>query len=128
MNELEYKLRVVRCDAALRIGLTFIKWASIAIIVWQLRLAIDSLAGKSTLANFGVFLVADLKANKVFSHIIMALLALGGVSFGVREKRLKRKVIKQSGDRIASLERRLDPKRTSSGLMIDGRSRPEDEP
>jgi hypothetical protein len=128
MKELEYKLRVQKCDAGLRLGLAAIKWVSICVIAWRLGLAVEALAGKATLADFSVFLIADLKANKVFSHIIMAALGLGGITYGARERRLRRKAIKQSGGRIAGLEKRLDPNRTSSGLMIDGRSRPEDEP
>jgi hypothetical protein len=91
-------------------------------------LAFEAFAGRSTLANFGIFLIADLKVNKVFSHIVLGLFGIGGVGYGVNERRLRRKVIKQSGGRIAKLEKRLDPKRTSSGLRVDGRSRPEDEP
>lgn len=128
MKEWEYRLRVQRCDAGLRIGLELIKWSAICIITWRLGLAVESLAGKATLANFGIFLIGDLKANKVFSHIVMAVFGLGGVGYGLRERGQKRKAIKQCGSRIARLETRLDPKRTSSGLTDDGSSRPEDEP
>jgi hypothetical protein len=128
MNDLEYKLRIHRSEVMMRIGHAAIKWGSLCFISWRLGLALEAFAGRSTLANFGIFLVADLKVNKVFSHIIMGLFGVGGVGYGVNERRLRRKVIKQSGGRIAKLENRLDPKRTSSGLRVDGRSRPEDEP
>jgi len=128
MKELEYKLRAQKCDAWLRIALAFIKWSSICIIVWCVKGSLESLAGKSTLANFGIFLIGDLKANKVISHIITGLFGLGGIGFGMRERQLKRQAIKQSSNRIVELEKRWDRNRTSSGLRIDGRSRPEDEP
>jgi len=90
--------------------------------------AMEAFAGKTTLANFGVSLIADLKANTVFSHLVMGVLGLGGAGYGLRERAQKRKEIKRLGNRVVDLEKRLDPNRTSSGLTIDGRSRPEDEP
>jgi hypothetical protein len=97
-------------------------------MVWRLGLAVEALAGKATVADFGVFLIADLKANKVFSHVVMAVFGMSGIGYGLRERGLRRKTVKQSGSRIAGLEKRLDRNRTSSGLTNDGRSRPEDEP
>jgi len=88
----------------------------------------EAFAGKTTLASFGVYLFADLKANTVFSHVVMGILGLGGAGYGLRERSLKRKEIKRLGNRVVEVEKRLDPNRTSSGLTIDGRSRPEDEP
>jgi hypothetical protein len=128
MNELEYRLRAQKYDAWLRIGQVFIKWIVIGFIAWCVEGSIQSLAGKSTLADFSVYLIGDLKANKVISHIITGLFGLCGIGFGMRERRLKRQAIKQSSNRIVELEKRWDPNRTSSGLRIDGRSRPEDEP
>ena len=88
----------------------------------------EAFAGKTTLANLGISLIADLKANTVFSHIVMGILGLGGASYGLRERAQKRKEIKRLGNSLVDLEKRLDPNRPSSGLTIDGRSRPEDEP
>jgi len=128
MKELEYRLESQKWDTGLRLGQSLIKYVAACFIVWQLGLALEALAGKSTLANFGVFLIADLKANKVFSHIIMGIVGVSGVGYGLRERAQKRKQIKRLGNRVVDLEKRLDPNRTSSGLTVDGRSRPEDEP
>jgi|ERR1035438_2797482 hypothetical protein len=128
MKELEYKLQSQKWDTALRLGQSLIQWGAACVIVWRLGLAIESLAGKATLADFGVSLYADLKANTVFSHIVTGILGLGGAGYGLRERAQKRKEIKRLGNRVVELEKRLDPNRTSSGLTIDGRSRPEDEP
>ena len=128
MNNAEYRLRLQRYEVVMRLGLAFVKWTSIVVIAWRLGLAVEALAGKSTLADFGLFLVGDLKANKVASHLVMGLVGLAGAGYGINERRLRRKVIRYSGGRIARLEERLDPKRSSSGLRTDGRSRPEDEP
>ena len=105
-----------------------IKYGAFCVIFWRLGLAIESLAGKATLADFGVFLYADLKANTVFSHLVMGILGLGGAGYGLRERRQKRKEIKRLGNRVVQLEKKLDTNRSSSGLTIDGMSRPEDEP
>lgn len=128
MKDLEYKLQFKKWDTGLRLGLAVIKYGAFCFIVWRLGIAIESLAGKSTLADFGVFLYADLKANTVFSHLVMGILGIGGAGYGLRERAQKRREIKRLGNRVVDLEKLLDPNRTSSGLTIDGRSRPEDEP
>jgi len=128
MEELEYKLRIRKWDTLLRLGQPLVKYGALCFCVWVLGRAIESLAGRSTLASFGVYLTADLKANKIFSHVVMGLFGASGIGYGLRERSQKRKAIKTLGNRVVSLERKLDSNRTSSGLTLDGRSRPEDEP
>jgi hypothetical protein len=128
MKELEYKLRVYQWDTASRLLQVLFKYATVCFCVWILAPAMVAFAGKTTLANFGISMIADLKANTVFSHVVMGILGLGGAGYGIRERAQKRKEIKRLGNRVVDLEKRLDPNRTSSGLTIDGRSRPEDEP
>jgi hypothetical protein len=128
MKELEYKLLRQKWDTGLRLGLSLIKYSAACFMVWQLAIAIESLAGRATLADFSVFLISDLKVNKAFSHIVMGIFGVGGISYGLRERGQKRKEIKRLGNRVVELEKRLDPNRTSSGLTLDGKSRPEDEP
>jgi hypothetical protein len=128
MKELEYKLQSRKWDTGLRLGLALIKYGALCFCVWLLAPVLVAFAGKTTLASFGFSLLADLKANTVFSHLVMGILGLGGAGYGLRERRQKRKEIKRLGNRVVQLEKRLDPNRSSSGLTIDGRSRPEDEP
>jgi hypothetical protein len=128
MKELEYKLQSRKWDTGLRLGLALIKYGTLCFCVWLLAPVMVAFAGKTTLASFGFSLLADLKANTVFSHLVMGILGLGGAGYGLRERRQKRKEIKRLGNRVVQLEKRLDPNRSSSGLTIDGRSRPEDEP
>ncbi len=128
MKELEYKLQIHKWDTASRLLLALIKSAALCFCVWKLAPTMEAFAGKTTLANFGVSLIADLKANTVFSHAVMGILGLGGAGYGLRERAQKRKEIKRLGNRVVELETRLDPSRSSSGLTLDGRSRPEDEP
>jgi len=125
---MEYKLQSQKWDMGLRLGLALIKYGFLYLCIWRLAPAMEAFAGKTTLANFGVFLYADLKANTVFSHVVMGILGLGGASYGLRERSQKRKEIRRLGNRVVEIEKRWDPNRTSSGLTVDGRSRPEDEP
>jgi len=126
MKELEYKLESQKWDTGLRLGLAVIKWGAACFIAWRLGLAFEALAGKATLASFGISLIADLKANKLFSHIVTGIFGLSGMGYGLRERSIKRREIRRLGNRVVNLEKRLDPNRTSSGLTLDGTSRPED--
>jgi hypothetical protein len=128
MKELEYKLQVRKWDIVSRLGQALIKYGTLCWCIWRLSLTLEAFAGKTTLAGLGVFLLADLKANTVLSHAVMAIFGLGGAGYGLRERSQKRKEIKRLGNRVVELEKRLNPSRTSSGLTLDGRSRPEDEP
>lgn len=128
MKELEYKLKSQKLETLSRLLHSIVKYGALCFVVWRLGLTVEVLAGKSTLANFGIYLFADLKANKVFSHLVMGLVGLTGAGYGIRERSQKRSQIHTLGNRVVELEKRIDPKRTSSGLTLDGRSRPEDEP
>lgn len=128
MKELEYKLQSQKWDTGLRLGLALIKYGTVCFCFWRLAPAMEAFAGKTTLANFGVSVLADLKANTVFSHLVTGIFGFGGISYGLRERAQKRKEIKRLGNRVVELEKQRDPNRSSSGLTTDGRSRPEDEP
>jgi len=118
MKELEYKLQSQKWDTGLRLGQALVKYAALCFCVWTIVPALEAFAGKTTLTNFGISLIADLKANTVFSHIVMAVLGFGGAGYGVRERAQKRKEIRRLGNRVVELEKRLDPNRPSSGLTI----------
>jgi hypothetical protein len=128
MNEKEFKLLSQKWDAFLRLGQALIKFGTLAFVVWHGRLMLEALAGRQTLAKFGLSLMADLSANTAFSHIVMGIFGASGAGYGIRQRGLRRKDIKRLGNRVVELEKKLDTKRSSSGLTIDGRSRPEDEP
>jgi hypothetical protein len=128
MKELDYKFQIHKWDSVSRLVQALIKYGTVCFCVWQLVPAMEAFAGKTTLAKLGILIVTDLKANTVFSHLVMGVLGFGGAGYGLRERAQKRKEIKRLGNRVVELEKRLDRNRTSSGLTIDGRSRPEDEP
>jgi hypothetical protein len=57
MKELEYKLQSQKWDYVFRLGQSLIKCGTVCFICWRLGLAIEALAGRQTLANFGILLI-----------------------------------------------------------------------
>lgn len=96
----------------------------LTIIVWFAYLAIDSIAGKSTILEIGIKAIARVVSGKLESFLLIALLiALMGWRF---ERYLRRKTIEQFHDIRERYEKLIDPNRSSSRLTRQGRSRPED--
>lgn len=101
-----------------------LKWVFLTIIVWFAYLAIDSIAGKSTILDIGIKAIASVVSGKLESFLLIALLiALMGWRF---ERSLRRKTIEQFHDIREKYEKLIDPDRSSSRLTRQGRSRPED--
>jgi hypothetical protein len=102
------------------------KWASISILGFFAYRCVAMLAGRETVAQFGLFLVADLKATKAFSHVVSWALGAGGTAYGVRERNLRRKSIKRITEHTIAIEKKLDPERSTSHLTDRGTTRRED--
>jgi len=128
LNDQEFKLVTQRWDIVLRLGLSAFKYGTIAFLGWRLSVVMIAYAGKDTFAGMALNVVADLKANTVFSHLVMGIFGLSGAAYGIRERSIKRREVRLLGSRVVQLEKRLDAKRSSSGLVDNGTSRPEDEP
>lgn len=77
---------------------------------------IASLAGKTTLAAIGISFLANLTVSKGLAYIF----GVGGVSYGLGERYVRRKTVRRTGGRIKELEARIDPKRSSSNLTEAG--------
>lgn len=73
-----------------------------------------SLAGRKTIADIGIKLLADIK----FVVSIAFGATTGGLYF--REKKSKEKIIRQKSKQIDELERIIDSKKQSSGLTETG--------
>jgi hypothetical protein len=58
--------------------------------------------------------------------LVLALIAPSGLFWIVIS--VIRRYTKRNATRVAALEKKLDPGRTSSGLMLDGQTPPEDKP
>lgn len=79
-------------------------------------------AGQKTELSAVVSALVDLKADRYF-FLVTALLAGGG---WWQERRKRRKLIESWGPYVRSLEEKIDPNRSSSGLLISGEPRKED--
>lgn len=126
MDKFEYELKRQRGETIYAAVVRLSKWLPITGICYFAYLSIAALAGKNTLAAFGLYLVADLKVNTVVSHLAMAAFGIGGTSYGYAQRRLKQKNIERMSRKNEALEQKLDPNRTSSRLTKKGLTRPED--
>lgn len=126
MDELDYRLNSQRLSLIKDLGGRLIKWSAICFIAWRASVALEALAGKRTLAELGLFLLADLKANSAFSHLVSILFGGSGIVYGYRERKLRRRDIRRLGSRVVELEKVIDPGRSSSGLTAEGTNRSED--
>ena len=100
------------------------KWVFLAIIALFAYLALDSIAGKSTILDIGIKAIARVISGKLEVFLVAALIiALAGWRF---ERTLRRKTIGQFHDIREKYEKLIDPARNSSHLTRQGQSRPED--
>lgn len=99
-----------------------IKWGAIVWVAYFVRDMVASLAGQTTVADIVVKVVAT--ASR--SQLVAWLIALGALSWGWLEMKLRRKNIKVMSGRIRELESQLDPGRSSSKLTTTGETRKED--
>lgn len=99
------------------------KYAFLAFAVYCAWQAIDALAGKTTIVNAlaAAFLSND---NDYGLPLIVAAVC---AAWALLERFLRRKKTEQMQQHVRELEKRLDPKRTSSGLLPTGSHRPEEE-
>ena len=91
-----------RSDSIVIVIRDLIKWGGICFIVYCCYLAVDSLAGRATNAEFGF-------------------------NYGKHQNNLLKDVIERIEKRNSILEKRLDPERSSSMLTPRGETRVEDD-
>lgn len=99
-----------------------IRWAGAVCIAYWIYRSIACLAGSTTTANIGLSVIGDVKLSDVFGMVFGG----SGVAYGLAQRRLRRKAIKNTEERIKELESRIDPGRTSSGLTSMGDTDPRD--
>jgi hypothetical protein len=120
----KWLLRLTLIDRCFDLGMALIKWGGRVAIAYVAYLCVDTLAGKSTLASFLVSILAP-KENNILLWICIPV-ALGAIAWGSIERYLRQQKTKYLTERNAMLEKRIDPNRTSSGLMPTGDTNPED--
>ncbi len=106
-----------------RHGDVAIMWSGIGWCFHEAAVAIMAFAGKQSMGNFSLSLLANL--NVVFGLSI----TLSGLSITLylRERVKHRETRERLTGRIRELELKIDPARTSSHLTTEGLTRKEDE-
>jgi hypothetical protein len=124
-DELDAQVEIHRIQAKAAVITTLIRWAgAVALGFWAFK-SIDVLAGRSTLAAIGVTLKA---LGKVYiSEAVAWLFGMGGVGYGLVQRRLRHSVIARLSPAVRDREKVIDPKRTSSQLTERGQTKPQDE-
>jgi len=102
---------------------TFIRAGSVCFVAYMAKEAIVALAGQQTNARILVDFLASVSVNVAVAWG----LAAGGVAYGYRERKLRKRAVHHLTGRKADLERKLDPGRSSSGLTKTGDTSPEDD-
>lgn len=136
-DELEHcrtALAVERSNAHSKVWRALIQWGAIVFIAYFCFRAVRDLAGKKTLANINFhhpFLgLLDMGRTLVASSGAVGPLGLmfgtGGILYGLFQRKLRRDVIKKYYHYIERDQKALDKDRTSSLLMPEGGTRPED--
>ncbi|HXQ52880.1 MAG TPA: hypothetical protein VN802_17440 [Stellaceae bacterium] len=91
-------------------------------VFYWVHVVLLAYAGTSTFANVAISFVTDFKLDRVLAYGFGA----GGVGYGLRQRKLRRKNIERLAPRAAMLEKIIDPNRTSSGLTPQGTTQPGD--
>ena len=119
---MEKDVRVRRIDGIVSTVQYGIMWFSLVGISAFFYLATKSLAGQHTFADIGIKVIGDFKVSEALSYLFGA----GGVGYGLRERKLRRQTTERFAARTSTLEKLVDPERTSSRLTTRGTTNPED--
>lgn len=103
---------------ARRLGLYIL----IGFCMWQARLAIDALAGRTT----SVYFQGLLSLAAEFHIQILVTVTVGAIAWALVERYLRQRMIARLSELNAKLEMQRDPKRSSSGLTPHGKTHPRD--
>jgi len=97
--------------------------AGACVCTWILADAVKSFAGKQSFADLRFGILADIR----FVYTVSMAVGAAGAGLYLRERKLHRKTRERLATRITTLEKGIDPARTSSLLTSLGQTRQEDE-
>lgn len=109
-------------NSAIVLGNNLLKWGGLVLISRYIYYSIDSLAGKTTLADVGISFLGNLEVSITIAWVF----GFCGIAYGVWQRKLRRDTVEVLQTRNIELERRIDPGRTSSSLTERGDTREED--
>lgn len=99
-----------------------LKWSAIAFTAWCFKEAVIAYAGKTSEANVIVSFLGKMEISNALAWIF----GVSGVAFGYKQRNLKGETVERLQSRIKELERKFDPRRTSSQLTTTGETNPKD--
>lgn len=108
--------------AVVSVGNNLIRYGALVGIFYLIYLSVGELAGKVTLADIGIKVLADVK----ISEAVAWLFGGSGVLYGWNQRRLRRKTVEHIQTRNIALEQLVDPDRSSSELTPRGETNPRD--
>jgi hypothetical protein len=122
LREIDY--RIVKAESIAKVVTTLIRYGTFCFVAWTVWQSVEALAGHITLAdiNFAVRFLVSEKKEAVFNWGV----GVAGFAYGWRQRKFRKDDIEKRSQRIADLERRLDPGRSSSHLDRRGGTNPED--
>lgn len=97
-------------------------YSLIAFGLWQSRLAVDVLAGRTT----SVYFEALLSLTAALHVKILVTVAVAATVWAIIERILRQRMIARLSDRNVKLELQRDPGRSTSGLTPHGKTHPRD--
>jgi hypothetical protein len=98
------------------------RWGGLSFITYWIYRAIESLAGKETIADVVVKFIGNLTISQGAAYVLGG----AGLAYGVAQKKLRQKTVERLQPRVQELEERLDPNRTTSDLTPKGETNPAD--
>lgn len=101
-----------------------IPWAGIVLLGYWGYLSIRVLSGQQTFAAIAIKFLADFRVGEGVAYVF----GLGGIGYGIGNRKLRKDAIQRMAERIKTLESQRDPGRSSSRLTPRGETRPEDKP
>jgi len=123
-GELRYRLYIRTVEVFGMVTHRAIPWIGLYGLGYLAYLSIKSLSGQVTFADIVIRFISDFRTSRGVAY----LFGLGGIGYGVRQRKLRRDNIEESSQRIEHLEKVIDPGRSSSRLTRRGETRPEDRP
>lgn len=97
-------------------------WLCFTVMAYFAKVSVESLAGKTTLADLGVNAFFGIDYKQVIAYSVAGRCFLLYRS----EKRLRKETTERLTNRVTGLELKIDPSRTSSEITPSGDTNPRD--
>ena len=124
--ELKARSRSRTGEQIVKVLSLLIKWGAILGCVFVVGDTVKAFAGEVTLADIGVSLITDIKADVL--KWIFLIWGGGATAYGIAQRRLRKKNTQYLAPRNTELEKIIDTDRTSSQLPPTGSTREDDKP